>query len=528
MRVVQFVTLFLALAVMCGCSHRRAQQQPVTTSFCECSTCRCDQERLIREGAIPAGHFQNSEAFQTSEPIATVAPLAAPLRTNDFAPEYASEPVVGAPSPYSSGNPIEMDGKVPQAFDVPQVDNIQDNTQVPPSTPAKELKLEWPSSTPVTPPDQIPSELVPDGAFKPFNREVFKVEANAEAKLPQDEKPSTLIDKLSMTNEPELNSFVPPLKEPDTTDFQLLNSFVQNHLSLEQEQPEIVEPDETVAETIQQDLNEFEPPAEMVLLAPKELVPVAQALAPVPQPIRQTETIVEGELYEDPIVLYARQRRDVLTASAVQKPGVVRPASVRKPVKHQSIVQDSEFDPVYGLPLSNNVQFNSLPTIQQPPVTPLVATQAAPSTEAQHLHVHIHHDYRNPAAGQVRYSDQTRQQAANVQVVYRDDEGRVIMAPPTPTGSINSAEPNGDQRTYYVPPEQILRLKATSPIDRPRSKPSVATIQMRDSVIHGGTHLLASPEYQAMPVLTEHGLPGINYDKLREAFKTSPNDNPLR
>ena len=102
------------------------------------------------------------------------------------------------------------------------------------------------------------------------------------------------------------------------------------------------------------------------------------------------------------------------------------------------------------------------------------------------------------------------------------------MAPPTPTGSINSAEPIGDRRTYYVPPEQILRLKATSPISRQRSYPSVATIQMRDTVVHGGTHLLATPDYQAQPVLTEHGLPGINYDKLREAFKTSPTDNPLR
>ena len=128
----------------------------------------------------------------------------------------------------------------------------------------------------------------------------------------------------------------------------------------------------------------------------------------------------------------------------------------------------------------------------------------------------------------VRQIQQAGQQAANVQVVYRDDEGRVIMAPPTPTASIRSAEPIGDQRTYYVPPEQILRLKATAPIAKPRSNPSVATIQMRDTIIHGGTHLLATPESQARPVLTNHGLPGINHEKLREAFKTSTTDNPLR
>ena len=102
------------------------------------------------------------------------------------------------------------------------------------------------------------------------------------------------------------------------------------------------------------------------------------------------------------------------------------------------------------------------------------------------------------------------------------------MAPPTPTTGVAVAVPTGDQRTYYVPPKQILRLKAVAPIDQPRSNPSVASIQMRDTVVYGGTHLLTKPEYQAQAAQTNHGLPGIDHEKLREAFKNSPSGRSLR
>ena len=560
MRVFQFVTLFLALTVVCGCSHRRAQRNPypVTASFCDCSTCRHDQERLVREGAIPAEHFQAYEGsgtavpFEATAPLATAplataplataplatAPLAAPPAVNDFSPEYSNAISESSSqstsqgsttkSRYSSGNPIEMGDEAPQAFGAPVVDEIKsDIFQVPPSNTTNDLQLNLLDSGDIPPIDQVPTETLPDGAFKPFNREVFKVKSEIENTMPLNEQPSILIDKVSESFQPDLGSFTPPteqpiqlpqLDEPESNDFQLPSSSAPNHLTLEQEQPEKVETVESNTEPAQPYLTLSEP--EIVSPAPQEAAPLAQTFAPVPRPIRQTETVVEGELYEDPVVLYARQRRDMLTTSAVQAPGTVKPTSMQKPVEHQSIVQNSEFDPVYGLPLNNDVQFDSLPAIQQPPV--------APSNQPQHLHVHIHHDYNQAAAGQVRHSDQAGPQARNVQVVYRDDEGRVIMAPPTPTGSIHSAEPTGDQRTYYVPPEQILRLKATSPINRPRANPSVATIQMRDTIIHGGTHLLATPDYKAKPVLREHGLPGIDYKQIQEAFNSSATDNPLR
>ena len=531
MRVVQFVTLFLALSVVCGCSHRRSQRVPVAATFCDCSTCRCEQQRLISEGAVPADHFQSYGHSELGEPVATIAPAQASPVVNDFAPEYSNAAGSGSKtsSPYSSGNPIEMDGEAPQMFSPPVVDDIiTDKNQFLPSTSPPDLNLELPKSNQITPEsgdfgpiDQIPSETLPNGAFKPFNRDVFKVKSQIES-VPLQQQPSILIEKVSETHQPDLSSLVPQVREPETNDFQIPDSLALDHLSLNQDQVEVTEPIEPVAEPVQPYRNQFKPTAEVSLPAPDNSIPLARTFTPVPQPIRQTETVVQGELYEDPIVLYARQRRALLTASAVQTPGSVQPASVQKPAEHQSIVQNSEFDPVYGLPLSNDVQFDSLPAVQQP------QPQAASSSQSQHLHVHIHHDYSSNATGQVQHSQQAGPQARNVQVVYRDEDGRVMMAPPTPTGGLGSAEPRGDQRTYYVPPEQILRLQATSPINRPRSNPSVATIQMRDTVIHGGTHLLATPDNRAQPVLTEHGLPGIDYKQLRKAFNTSPTDNPLR
>jgi len=547
MRVVKFVTLFLALSVVTGCSHRRAQQARVTPSLCECAACRCDQERLIREGAIPADHYNDYQPSEASAPVEVVSPFATPSKPNDFAPQYATEPSDGAKqlSPFASGNPIEMDMEAPGTFSPPTVDEIRtDTTPFQSNDPANDLQLNLPSANPITPPGDVPSETIPDGAFKPFNRDVFKVKSKIEDAIPLQDQPSILIEKVSKKDQPDLSSIAPAknpqlqlskLREPEANDFQLPDAIVPDAMTLEQNQTEITAPVESVAETFQPKLSQLAPKAKVVVPAPQETAPVAQPQAPVAMPIRHAETVVQGELYENPVVLYARQRRDILPATPVQKPRAIRPVSAQRPVEPESIVQNSQYDPIYGLPLTNKVDFDSLPAIEPQRVTPPQAappqtapSRVAPSNQAQHLHLHIHHDYSNAETGQVRQIQQTGQQASNVQVVYRDDEGRVIMAPPTPAASIHSAQPVNDQRTYYVPPEQILRLKATSPISRPRSNPSVATIQMRDTIIHGGTHLLATPDYQAQPVLTNHGLPGINHEKLREAFKTSPTDNPLR
>ena len=473
MRVYQFITIFLALGIACGCSHRRAQQQPVAATLCDCAACRYEQERLISADAVPAEHFGNSipaTTLPTNEPELMAPTVAAPetvqpvvVEPSELSPEYTTDSSNAdeKKSPFSSGNPIDID-EAPQQFNAPAVDGVKPlQDQIPNGT----LKFA-PEPGSLPPLGQHPAQDSSDNSFKPFSRDLFKVKSETSPKVPLEQQPSILIDKV----EPQASTFeaVSNIATPD---------FASNTRNFV---PEISQP---------------------------------------------TETVVEGQLYEDPVVLYARPRRRQLIASPVQTPKAVQPASVQKPVEqvdHQGIAQHSQLDPVYGLPLSNQVNFNSLPAIADP--------QSAPTpVEAQHLHVHIHHDYSNNAGvvqGPVAY--QNGQPAANVQVVYRDDKGRVIMAPPTPAMGVPAVVPTGDQRTYYIPPKQILRLKAVSPIGQSRSNPSVASIQMRDTVVYGGNHLLTKPEYQAQAVQTNHGLPGIDHEKLREAFKTSPRDSSLR
>ena len=539
MRVYQFITLFLALGIACGCSHRRAQRQPVAASLCDCSACRYEQERLISAGAVPAEHFENSAHSTISsvgEPTAAKPVTAEP---SELSPEYTvdsgNENV--EKSPFSSGNPIEMD-EPPQLFNVPAVDKIESlQEQIPSGT----LEL-TPDSGSIDSVGQQPGQSSSENVFQPFNRDVFKVKSETTAPVPLEQQPSILIDKVSETSQPDLGAITPPstsqfqlsLSEPSSSDFEIPDSIVNTPVEIEPKLPEIVEPEVDAREPR---TSTFEPvgadamPDFASTPPTNTFEPVRSDATPdfastprtfVPEKNQPTETVVEGQLYENPVVLYARPRRGQLIPSPAQTPGAVQPASIQKPVEHQGIAQNSKLDPVYGLPLNNQVQFNSLPVIEEPQLAPVPA-------EAQHLHVHIHHDYGNNAGlvqGPVAY--QNGQPAANVQVVYRDDKGRVIMAPPTPTTGVAVAVPTGDQRTYYVPPKQILRLKAVAPIDQPRSNPSVASIQMRDTVVYGGTHLLTKPEYQAQAAQTNHGLPGIDHEKLREAFKNSPSGRSLR
>lgn len=521
MRVYQFITLFLALGVACGCSHRRAQQQPMAASLCDCATCRCEQERMINTGAVPAERFDYSGAAAVPAVTApdSVPPMASPVepQSNELSPVYASDPgsEVVSESPFSSGNPIDMD-EAPQQFNVPNVDKID---LLPNQIPNDTLEL-TPQPGSLNPLGQNGTENSSENAFKPFDRDIFKVKSESSTPLPPEQQPSILIDKVSEASQPDLSAVTPPstsqfqlsLSEPNSDEFEIPDDIASAPAAIEPEQPENVEPE---IKTPEPQANAYEPVARVAM---PDFASNTRKV--VPETFQPTETVVEGELYEDPIVLYARPRRGQLIPRPVQTPRAVQPASVQRPVKHQSIAQDSQLDPVYGLPLSNQVQFNSLPVIAAP--------QPAPAaTEAQHLHVHIHHEYGgNPSVVQGPVAYQNGQPASNVQVVYRDDKGRVIMAPPTPTTGV--VMPTGDQRTYYIPPKQILRLKAVSPIDQPRSNPSVASIQMRDTVVHGGSHLLTKPEYQAQAVQTNHGLPGIDHEKLREAFKTSPSGNSLR
>ena len=512
MRVYQFITLFLALGIACGCSHRRAQYQPVAEALCGCSTCRSAQEQMIGIGAVPSDHFEGSVPEAALPASETAVPQPATSEQGELSPEYTNDSGSKGDkaSPFSSGNPVEMDQApqqiAPPQFNIPAVDMIE--------APPKQLPQ---STLELTPSAGSPVQDSSESVFQPFNRDLFKVKNKTNSPIPLEQQPSILIEKVSETTQPDLGFVTPPttskfepsFSEPSSNDFKIPDSITAVPAEVEPRLPEV---------------DTRKPPVDTVESASSFAMPdfAAKSRTLVPDAIQPTETVVQGQLFANPVVLYARPQQRQRVASQAQAPRTVQPATIQKPVEHQEIVENSQLDPVYGLPLNNQVQFNSLPTIIEPQFAPV-------ATEAQHLHVHIHHDYGNNAGvvqGPVAY--QNGQPASNVQVVYRDDKGRVVMAPPTPTTGVAATVPTGDQRTYYVPPKQILRLKAVSPIDQPRSNPSVASIQMRDTVVYGGTHLLNKPEYQAQAVQTNHGLPGIDHEKLRAAFKTSPSGNSLR
>ena len=422
MRVYQFITIFLALGIACGCSHRRAQQQPVAATLCDCAACRCEQERLISTGAVPAEHFGNSipaTTLPTNEPELMAPAVAAPetvqpvvVEPSELSPEYTTDSSNAdeKKSPFSSGNPIDID-EAPQQFNAPAVDGIKPlQDQIPNGT----LKLA-PEPGSLPPLGQHPAQDSSDNSFKPFSRDLFKVKSETSPKVPLEQQPSILIDKVSEAVQPNLGTVTPPptsefqlsLSEPSSSDFRITDSITASP-AVEPELPEVVEPE---IDTREPQTSTFEVVSN---IATPDFASNTRNF--VPEISQPTETVVEGQLYEDPVVLYARPRRGQLIASPVQTPKAVQPASVQKPVEqvdHQGIAQHSQLDPVYGLPLSNQVNFNSLPAIADP--------QSAPTpVEAQHLHVHIHHDYSNNAGvvqGPVAY--QNGQPAANVQVVYR-------------------------------------------------------------------------------------------------------------
>lgn len=491
MRAYQFVTLFLVITVVCGCSHRRVHRRPISTSSCACDSCRFEKEQLIESGAIPAGYFGHSEAFETVEPESKDSATAS--SSSILSPEYSSDVggEVVTESPFFSGNPVDMGSEAPESFVAPSDDDSQAPSGELLSGNIPELNLKTTPEIPLVPSS---TQDAPESDFRPVDSELSKISTESPTQISImsiEQQPPTLIDKVSEIHEPELSLPMPPATQQlipipvlefpaDDNDFRILDSAVFTPRSPE-EQLEVT----GVSEEIESQPYTHQPIISNPL---PQLAFSANRFAP--KLVQQSEAVVEDELYEEPIA--------------------------QQPVEHQSIVQNSKLDPVYGLPLSNNVSFNSLPTIKAP--------MTDSPAQAQHLHVHIHHEYGS-AAGLAQGHTVVRDNpsATNVQVVYRDDQGRIVMAPPAKID-----EPVGDQRTYYIPPEQILRLKAVSPIGQPQLAPSVASIQMRDTIVQGGKHLLTIPEHRTRSVQMSHGLPGIDHEKLREAFQAFPTANPLR
>lgn len=250
--------------------------------------------------------------------------------------------------------------------------------------------------------------------------------------------------------------------------------------------------------------------------------PSGSSLEPeLTEPQIADSTTAETPQSEQPIVLYARPTQSHSVSENTAK------------LDHHSVGHSSKInyfedkktqhkvDDQYGLPTTNAVEFTELPAMQNAPKSAVVSSTQMGST----------HMLGN-------------QQGAML-VVYRDEEGRLFLAPPTPhtkdiKDGTNPLKPQSKltsiapAKEYYVEPMKIIRLKATTPIGQPRPHPSVASILMRDTVIADGTHLLKNPELKKEQIGTikSSGDPVIDYEKLREAIRrltpTSQNEKLIR
>ena len=158
-------------------------------------------------------------------------------------------------------------------------------------------------------------------------------------------------------------------------------------------------------------------------------------------------------------------------------------SSQPKPEQHPVV------DPILGLPLGGQLEFSALPELE----------------------ASIHQDAR--------------------QVVYRDELGRHVVAPPTQPASNLGLTPifqpeSSSSQQYYLPPQSMLRLRATTPLGKPVNKPSVASILMRDTVIVRGSRLLDDPgvvPQSSQPTrMVEGGSPSIRQALQRLKVEPKP------
>lgn len=234
------------------------------------------------------------------------------------------------------------------------------------------------------------------------------------------------------------------------------------------------------------------------------------------EPQTADSKIAETPQSEQPIVLYARPTQSHTVSENTGK------------LDHQSLGHSSTInyiedkkspqkmvDDQYGLPTTNAVEFAELPAMKNDPKSAIASTNSVSTN-----------------SNQVGSTHMLGNQQGAMLVVYRDEEGRLFLAPPAPhTKDIedrtnplkpqSKLNPIAPAKEYYVEPMKIIRLKATTPIGQPHPHPSVASILMRDTVIADGTHLLKNPEIRKEQIGTikSSGDPVIDYEKLREAIR---------
>lgn len=195
--------------------------------------------------------------------------------------------------------------------------------------------------------------------------------------------------------------------------------------------------------------------------------PVSSNVAPSPVPV-QPELVSDSTPQEirevvEPTTPWRLKARQDMSQSEVE-PGSV---GTRILLNTFDAAKEPAVDAKYGLPVGDDVDFEPLPPMNDLPEASSIDQTETNTNEA-------------------------------MLVVYRDPDGTLYLAPPTSNtpddskriGTLSPIQPKPAKMEYYQPPLTMLRLKATTPVNHPKSQPNQGSITFRDTRYFEGTHLL--------------------------------------
>lgn len=558
MRVLTPIALLLVIATVTGCCHRRAASLYGSNS-CRNSIHRCE---TCCSNAVAANTLHGRQVFQPAlDPL--VAPLA-PQEISTAPPLPATtlrSPVVGEILDNSSTNEKNETNADFDFIPAPPT----------PSTPPAAAPISPPSPTnpPTTTSRRQPIRLNELPTPAPLVRAI---------EVPQ-ESPLSFIEKLP--NKPEIDS-----STAKTSDLNLLGGLTlaqpEEPLALK---PVTLKTAPTPIEEIQtEESTQADPPisidlatedqstngAPLLSLNRIEDLPAATAietdvatkltvgsLATVPtiaSTVQPAPSDASSNFSNANAPLVLRATTYLTSARNTRRPN----SNDQQSAVHQDndptsqITEATQLDPVYGLPLNDQVNFVRLPKLASEATSeqqkPVVAGQHSMDATQSHRvrigdkdrHVHVRTQRGFAASSQPTCGCQ--QCKANTGsgtgvIVYTDANGRNSVAPPTQpfispaipkaAGELDGGQQLRNRAAYYLPPRQILRLKASTNFNQPIPEPSVASIQMRDTLIVDGSHLLLQPEKGAA-AQNRRARQEVEVDEIRDALKRLTTEKQLR
>ncbi len=434
MRVLSFVAVAMFISALTGC---QVGNRLFSVSVSSYSDCQCQQEVV---------------SSQLRGPTPSNAPAAGLIRGNLAPPSDTLSP--GLPQTDAA------------TADRPQLESDQSHRR------NREKSILDPAVSQVFPlstdgmrtqHDRVAARMLPavePEAFESIKPDVFvaastsapeKTEPAAElpsvdtavAPLPPVEMQVNSVDEPESIKpvEPELND---PETQPDTS--ASLDPFLTQPQRNAEPELSFGADDLSTAKAVSEDIQ-------------PQLIPQSPEEQTSPQAKSEPASVMEDQQIElttqqEPIVLHARPVQSHTVSNAKLNQPAAAAAAIDVLAIEQTL-ESSGVDPEFGLPTGNDIEFIELPEMESD----------------------VHQDAQ--------------------QVVYRDESGRPVLAPPThpATGSAGIVSPGADSiigqpKQYYLPPQQLIRLRAETPLGKVVPRPSRATILMRDTVIVRGRRLL--------------------------------------